>query len=316
MYISVVVPAYNAERFLHSTLSSVACQTFSHFECIVVDDGSTDATAEIAASFCRRDPRFHLLQQPNAGLGAARNAGIAASNGSTPYLWPLDADDVLHPHAMETLLTAIEKRPDAVGAYGWSRYVDEAGHAVRHGEMEAWCATRKRIRNWRVESVAEEEDTDFSTLLYEGVIQIGCAVLRRSTLEQTGLFHLDCKGREDYDLFLRMSSRGPFVMVPEVLLDYRRHSGNMSSDTKLMDHSLQVALRRAVHDPVYASHQRALAVQREPARKLEEAEAWRSWALGNLSRGRLIRFVHQWNKAYAARRQAEAMLRNALSNPV
>src|SRR5918994_1194645 len=105
--ISVVVPIYNVEPFLDECLRSIAGQSFADLEVVMVDDGSTDASAEIAARFADRDPRFRLLSQTNAGLGAARNAGLDAAGGELVAF--VDSDDVLPRDAYERLLGSLDR---------------------------------------------------------------------------------------------------------------------------------------------------------------------------------------------------------------
>jgi CDP-glycerol glycerophosphotransferase len=104
--ITVVVPIYDVEDYLEECLSSVAAQTVEDLDVVMVDDGSTDASATIAQRFARQDGRFRLLQQPNGGLGRARNVGLEAAGGD--YLAFLDSDDVLPPDAYELLLRPLE----------------------------------------------------------------------------------------------------------------------------------------------------------------------------------------------------------------
>ncbi|HET7310559.1 MAG TPA: glycosyltransferase [Mycobacteriales bacterium] len=104
--VSVVVPIYNVEPFLEECLQSVETQTFTDFEVVMVDDGSTDGSARIAREFEQRDGRFRLVQQANGGLGCARNTGIDRSVGDTMLF--LDSDDVLPPDALQLLLTALD----------------------------------------------------------------------------------------------------------------------------------------------------------------------------------------------------------------
>ena len=104
--ISVVVPIYNVERYLPACLDSVAGQTVGDFEVVMVNDGSTDSGPELAEEYSRRDPRFRLVHQENAGLSAARNTGSDAAGGE--FLAFLDSDDVLPPNAYELLLGALD----------------------------------------------------------------------------------------------------------------------------------------------------------------------------------------------------------------
>src|SRR4051794_7006368 len=105
--VSVVVPMYNVERYLLACLNSIAGQTFADLEVILVDDGSTDATAELAQGYVDRDPRFALIRQPNGGLGNARNTGTDHASGE--YLAFVDSDDVLALNAYELLAGALDE---------------------------------------------------------------------------------------------------------------------------------------------------------------------------------------------------------------
>jgi CDP-glycerol glycerophosphotransferase len=105
--ITVVVPVYNVEDYLEECLASVARQTVSDLEILLIDDGSTDGSAAIAEAFAARDERIRIITQPNAGLGAARNTGAAAATGE--YLAFLDSDDVLPPNAYDLMVTSLEK---------------------------------------------------------------------------------------------------------------------------------------------------------------------------------------------------------------
>ena len=92
--VGVVVPAYQAADFVVETLRSVQAQTFAGWECVVVDDGSTDSTAEKVAEVARTDPRIRLVQQENTGLSGARNTGLSALSDDVQYVAFLDSDDV------------------------------------------------------------------------------------------------------------------------------------------------------------------------------------------------------------------------------
>jgi CDP-glycerol glycerophosphotransferase len=105
--ISVVVPIHNVEPYLHECLASIAGQSFEDFEAILVDDGSTDRSGEIAEGFARRDPRFRLIRRPNGGLGSARNTGIDASTAE--FLAFVDSDDLIPPDAHRLLLAALDE---------------------------------------------------------------------------------------------------------------------------------------------------------------------------------------------------------------
>lgn len=131
--ISVIIPAYNAQAYLRECLESVLAQSFSDWEAIIVNDGSTDSTCDIAAGFTERDSRFRLVSTPNGGLSSARNAGIAEARGQ--WLTYLDSDDTLYPDALAKLMAAasVAENIDIVVA-GLSRSRDVA--AATDGRVE------------------------------------------------------------------------------------------------------------------------------------------------------------------------------------
>lgn len=115
--ISIIVPIYNAEDYLQDCLSSIAAQSYKNIEAILINDGSTDNSYNIAQSFCDKDPRFKLISQPNGGVGAARQAGLNAVTGE--YIIHTDSDDLMTDKALEYLYQSIEENNSnvAVGAY-------------------------------------------------------------------------------------------------------------------------------------------------------------------------------------------------------
>ncbi|MEY9842774.1 glycosyltransferase involved in cell wall biosynthesis, partial [Streptacidiphilus sp. EB103A] len=107
--LSVVVPIYNVELYLEECLASLAAQTFDDFEVVMVDDGSTDSSAEIAEAFARRDARFRLVQQENKGLGPARNTGTAAVDPEAEFLTFVDSDDIVPPKAYQLMIETLDQ---------------------------------------------------------------------------------------------------------------------------------------------------------------------------------------------------------------
>jgi glycosyltransferase involved in cell wall biosynthesis len=108
--ISVIVPAYNAAATIIQTLKSIATQTFTHWECIIVDDGSQDDTVNVAKAFIKDDPRFQLHSIKNSGVCVARNTAVAYSTGK--YLFPLDADDYIHSDCLDKCYNVFEHKPE------------------------------------------------------------------------------------------------------------------------------------------------------------------------------------------------------------
>ena len=105
--ISVIIPVFNTHLYLEQCLKSVSEQTFTDWEALVVNDGSTDDSALIINKWIERDSRFHILSQPNSGLSAARNTGLKHANGK--YIFFLDSDDFLSPNALNDLYQVAKK---------------------------------------------------------------------------------------------------------------------------------------------------------------------------------------------------------------
>ena len=134
MKLSVVVPIYNVEAYLHEALTSVAQQTLRDLEVIMVDDGSTDGSALIAQSFASRDPRFRLVQQENQGLGPARNTGTRHATGT--YLAFFDSDDLLPRNAYKLLVGSLEATGSDIAAGGVRRFSSGwIGASFAHGDV-------------------------------------------------------------------------------------------------------------------------------------------------------------------------------------
>lgn len=110
--LSIIVPIYNLENYLEDCLTSLCSQTYNHFEVILVDDGSTDSSIQICENFCKKDSRFRLIQQDNAGVGRARNTGLAHINGQ--FYTFVDGDDFIASNYLESLVSALDDSVDIV----------------------------------------------------------------------------------------------------------------------------------------------------------------------------------------------------------
>jgi glycosyltransferase involved in cell wall biosynthesis len=217
--VAVVIPAYNAEATLGNTLSSVLAQTMSDFELVVTDDGSKDATYEIAKSFALRDNRLTVIRQSNSGLADARNSGIR--NSMAPLIAAIDADDVWHPSFLEKLsATFQEGSRDTAVAYANSRIIDMDSQVM-------WNAPSYHQEGWVL-----------NQLLIHNFIGNGSAMMfRRDLAAQLGhydrrlQYQFGAAGCEDWLLALELAARGKFAVVHEYLIGYRLVPGAMSENT-------------------------------------------------------------------------------------
>jgi glycosyltransferase involved in cell wall biosynthesis len=237
--VSVVIPAFNAARHLAAALQSALAQTTGEPELIVVDDGSSDGTAQVAAAF---GPKVRLLRQENRGVAAARNRGLEAASGRWVAL--LDADDLWLPAKLERQLAALHGRSGSV-CYTAIAMVDEAGRALED-------------LDWRAEPAVSLE-----TLLLRNGIAGGASSLlaERDALRAAGGFDPALSLCADWDLWIRLALRHSFVHVPEALTVYRRHGGNMSRSAALLERDTLQLLRKA-----FASQELPAAARRLEAR--------------------------------------------------
>jgi glycosyltransferase involved in cell wall biosynthesis len=208
--VSIIIPCYNGAAYLEEALLSALAQSYPEVEVLVVDDGSTDTSPEIAQRFPVR-----YIRQPNRGLSGARNRGIQECNGA--YVVFLDADDRLKPRAIESGFRAIERHPDCAFVVGNHEFISGDGSylspsnkvAIRHSHYEA--------------------------LLKSNFIEMISSVLfRRSIFDEVGDFDRSLPVAEDYELYLRIARVRPVCSHTAVVAEYRKHKGNMSHNSELM----------------------------------------------------------------------------------
>ncbi len=289
MSVAIIVPAYNAQKYLAITLDSVLAQTVTDWELIIVDDGSTDRTLQIIADYCTRDSRIRLLQQKNAGAATARNTGSQAVKADTDYLMFLDADDLLEADALETLLEALVAHPDALGAHALGRIIDSEGRFDRVGELEAWGRDRQRVVGNRLHAVSVHEPTDFSVVAYINcIISPGAVLLRRSAFESTGPFDTALRNAEDWDMWLRMLVGGHFIFIDKCLFRYRKHADNKSSN-HARSRASQLAIRyKLIANTSLNAAQRRIAVEGFRLGERHLLLERKEWTKASLRRGDIV----------------------------
>jgi len=229
--LSIVVPARNAERFLAATLESIRAQTVQDWECIVVDDGSTDGTAAIARRQAAEDARFRVIGQPQAGASEARNRGSREITSQAEYLTFMDSDDLWLPDALAILRGELARHPESPGVHGLAEQIDEAGRPHEPGAFPDFGRGRLGCRGRRIVAWPRSEPTTFATLLIGNrVFPQGLLLMRRAHFVQAGGYDASVRLVEDWDMLLRLSRLGDIRFVDRVILHYRRHAGNMSTE--------------------------------------------------------------------------------------
>lgn len=220
MTVSIIIPCYNQAMFLGEAIESALRQKVPPTELIVVDDGSSDRTPEVAQAY----PEVIYLRQDNQGLCAAREAGFEASSGE--FLIFLDSDDRLPPDAVETGLEALQKAPEAAFAYGRLRRISLHGTVI--GER------------------GEPPRTNYYQDLLENnyIPTPGMVLFRRSCLERYGLFNAEFPATADYDLYLRIVKHAPIVSHDHVTIERRVHPDSMSRNAAVMLRSVLTVHQR------------------------------------------------------------------------
>jgi glycosyltransferase involved in cell wall biosynthesis len=248
--ISVVVPAYNAVRYLGETIDSIIAQTLSSWELVVVDDGSDDDTYLLAEEYARRDPRIRTVQQGNAGVATARNRGFIETSCSADYVAFLDADDLWLPDALEILVEAAETIPRSVGAHGLGQFVDTASRIIRPGECEEMCRPRPTLLNGHVVNSPFEAPTTFASLIISGcIVAPGAVLMRRSVVERIQGFDPAFQICADWDMYIRLARYGDLRFVNRVVLSYRQHTNNMSRQRRAQRSEQRRVLQKALASP-------------------------------------------------------------------
>jgi glycosyltransferase involved in cell wall biosynthesis len=214
--ISVIIPVYNGAKTIRETIESVLKQTFTDFELIVINDGSTDATLDIISQF--QDARIQVYCYPNAGLATSRNRGITQASGK--YISFIDADDLWTPDKLELQLQALLDYPEAAVAYSWTDHIDENGQFLREGCHLSF--------NGNV----------YKNILLNDFIASGSNILiKHQALTEIGGFDEFLNYVEDWDMWIRLAAKYSFIVVPYPQILYRISTNSMSFNIQNMEKS-------------------------------------------------------------------------------
>jgi glycosyltransferase involved in cell wall biosynthesis len=292
--IGVIVPCYNGGRFLRDLVQSLQSQTFSDWECVIVDDGSTDDSRQIGDILAASDSRIIMKSQNNKGMAEARNAGYEASNPTNKYLLFIDVDDKLMPDALETLWQAIESRPSLVAVYGSSRSFGETPRSVNFSDLEGYARKRLGYRNGKITQLSVEDDLTFPDMLIRNwIITPGQALIRRAAYHQIGGFDQSVFLAADWDMWIRLTRKGPINFVDKTVLLYRLHETNGSRSKGLMERQALAVRYKAVASSENNSSERLVAVRLLRRHLIENVHSRAYWAAQSLSKGDLLGCARQ-----------------------
>jgi len=209
--VCIVLPCYNAAKYINETIESVLNQTYDNIEIIAVDDGSTDATLKILKTYV---PRISVLQHSNGinrGAASSMNLGITSSN--TDFVAFLDSDDLFYPQKIEKQIDIFLKHDDIQLVY-------TNGHAINNDGIILYDLFPPHFK---------EENTR-GRMLLDCYLCAGMSnmMVRRKLLNKVGLFNERLKYAKDHDMGIRMSEVARFHYIPEFLMAYRKHPGQQS----------------------------------------------------------------------------------------
>lgn len=205
--VSVIVPTYNRADFIAATLDSIRNQSYSNFEVLIIDDGSTDDTERIVDRFIKTDSRFKYYKQKNSERAIARKEGLKKAQGE--YICFLDSDDLWYSHKLERQINLFEQDPELVCVYSAVNRIDHKGQSLKKAprQHEGYSGNI------------------YHKLLERNFIASPSPLIRKHYLDKIGDQKTELIPYEDWDFWLRLSKLGKFYFIQEALADYRIHLG-------------------------------------------------------------------------------------------
>jgi glycosyltransferase involved in cell wall biosynthesis len=321
--VSVIVPTYNYGHFMAQMLESVLGQTHARWECLVIDDGSTDNTAEIVGAYAASDPRVKYVRQQNQLQSAAKNLGLKMCAGQ--YVQFLDADDLIEARKLELQVAYLEKHRDVDIVYGGVRYF-RTGNVGEHlysmtEDNQSWMP--------QVSGVGQEV---LRTLVQKNIMVINSPLVRRAIVERVGPFDVRLPPAEDWDYWLRCALAGArfrFVEMEGTLALVRLHSVSSSQNRIRMYRSILLMrkkLEALIEDEELLSLNRESGAANEGYLGVEEV------ALGSSLRGawhfaKAVRMDRRWKgrlkwlicalaSPVASRQSLESIITSSITQPI
>jgi glycosyltransferase involved in cell wall biosynthesis len=235
MRVSVVIPAYNAAKYLAATIDSVIAQTITDWELVIVNDGSQDNTVSLAEGYAEKDPRIRVISQENGGVAAARNTGLRQSKQDTEFICYLDNDDTWEPDALAVFIEALQANAEAVAVHALPRSIDSSGNLVQHDAMQDVCRNRYTVQGRRLVRLTPGSPTTFGAFAVDNYIMTpGISMIRREALAHAGEWDESLSGWDDWDMWLRLCRFGNMIYLDRVVLNYRLHENNLSKRVSYM----------------------------------------------------------------------------------
>lgn len=238
--VSIIVPVFNYEQFIGETLENVLRQSYQNWECIVVDDGSTDGTRELVKEYVEKDQRFRYLFQRNSGPALAKNMGLSRASGKFVQFW--DSDDLLETRKIETQVKYLETNAGVDIVYGSARYFRSDNPDERRYSMLV------EDKQW-MPGISGAGKEILMSLIPMNIMVIEAPLIRRTVIDSVGDFDRHLKRVEDWDYLIRCAATGKrFQYLDEegTLALVRWHPGSISHDKRQIDDAMFV-LRKKIN---------------------------------------------------------------------
>jgi len=233
--VSIIIPAYNAERFIAETIDSVISQDYPDWELLIVNDGSTDSTKSIIDTYAKRDERITTIHKTNSGVSDSRNTGIKHAKGD--YIFFLDADDVWNPNNVSEKVNYLNKeKVDAV--YSSCELINESSIPMN--------SFLKGAANVTLSDILSSKGN--YTTAPSGI------VVTKQVLEKIKGFDVHLSNNADTDFFISiLAAKFKIGFITTALWKYRIHEGNMSKNVKLLEKDILYVLHKAKKNNLYES---------------------------------------------------------------
>jgi glycosyltransferase involved in cell wall biosynthesis len=219
-YFTVIIPLFNKEKFIEATLKSVLNQSFTDFEILIVNDGSTDSSAAVIKTFT--DPRIRYFKKENTGVSSARNYGI--ENAQTDHISFIDADDYWYPDFLQEMFQNIKKHPK---------------QKVFSAAIEIATANKLFPAQYSIAKTSDCEIVNyFSASSKETVLCTSCAVFKKNVFEEIGNFDIHIKSGQDTDLWIRIGLVYPVVFSWKILARYVYDENSLSKNKNYLNTKL------------------------------------------------------------------------------
>ncbi|WP_111495988.1 glycosyltransferase family 2 protein [Marinobacter bohaiensis] len=224
--VSIIIPAFNSQDYIAETLRSILDQSYQDFELLIVDDGSTDRTAEVIGTF--EDPRIRYIHQTNSGRPSIpRNRAIREARGDVIFIF--DSDDLMLPDKLQHTVEAFEAAPTAGMAFTGFACIDEAGQVINPDFLAPYETLHQLPKTevadgvWRIEA-----RTALEGLARSNYVGTSGVAIRREVFDKVGLFDEDVRNADDFIMWQAVASQFDLLFLPAIYHQYRVRSGSIS----------------------------------------------------------------------------------------